>query len=925
MPRFLDTTTGCFIWNTDLHDDRYAILSHTWRPADEGGEQSYGEVCKIQATVAEQLRTHAQPEQPPENARALKILKNMTTIIGRMSTLPKIDLSDIVAGIFEHPFSRAHFLSHSNFREIMKQICEDEETVSSFITLADPEACAKIKRAYKDPEVRTRLFTSFNLFEKIKDICDDVAAHSPILSHPDLSDKIVRACEVARQAGYRLIWIDSCCINKSSSAELSEAINSMYDWYSKADVCYAYLADVSEFDDISEGRDSEFWQSKWHTRGWTLQELIAPKRVVFLSDTWDFIGTKMSMASTLKEVTGVDVAVLTGSAPLDSVSVARRMLWASKRETTRIEDKAYCLLGVFSVHLSPIYGEGSNAFLRLQEEIAKTVPDQTLFAWGPRCTLYADHATCDEGFRLSELPGLLAPKPDDFSSAYGQNATPLSAAEFAQRLGWREEEVPPLHTVFTPQGILVKLVCLDLSIPLPQIVPETCSTPYPLTSLCSDCTREGVAHTLGLLRCGPDWDAGAVFALPLCRMVGSGDLPKAYEEQGLLVTTHIPCNKPSGHTPLRCVIVSQDFFSAVTNIHSPPVLRDVFVRRHPLPSRSWSGWPPYFPFSGNSPLCVAPWCADELRAQGYHLSSALGNLKFSEPKGSTVYVTGTVKLVSDFDHEGGQTGREEITIDISLKGKRFPMFEPERTARYSIKHAFHVPVARPELEQEASHAEDAPRDSSPRQCAVFESPCADGGSSIRAPEWVVFPVSGSGSTQAHAEFVLHADLHAFHTPLNVKCLHIKLVPEYDSEDLDVNMFKVYLEISQPHPYEGKAVPTDADSLNDIVINVETLERLMDPPSDNGPTSATLGSSTQLKSKNDIVHTTSTIPTRLCEATDQSISNPDGGADESLGQRLEALERGLQDLQAQLRTPPTALECSAHDGASQTSVPGFSDI
>ncbi|KAI0672202.1 hypothetical protein C8Q78DRAFT_1125287 [Trametes maxima] len=806
MPRFLDTTTGCFIWKTDLHDDRYAILSDTWRPADEGGEQSYGEVCKVQTTVAEQLRTHAQPEQPPEN--------------------------------------------------------------------------------------------------KIKDICDYVAAHSPILSHPDLSDKVVRACEVARQAGYRLIWIDSCCIDKSSSAELSEAINSMYEWYSKADVCYAYLADVSEFDDISEGRDSEFWQSKWHTRGWTLQELIAPKRVVFLSDTWDCIGTKMSMASTLKEVTGVDVAVLTGRAPLDSVSVARRMLWASKRETTRIEDKAYCLLGIFSVHLSSIYGEGPNAFLRLQEEIAKTVPDQTLFAWGPRCTLYADHATCDEDFRLSELPGLLAPEPGEFSSAYGRNATPLSAAEFAQRLGWNEEEVPPLHTVFTPQGILVKLVCLDLSIPLPQIVPETRSTPYPFTSLCSDCTREGVAHTLGLLRCGPDWDTGAVFALPLCRTAGSGDLPKAYEEQGLLVTTHIPCDKPSGHTPLRCVIVSQDFLRSATTIHSPPVLRDVFVRRHPLPSRSWSGWPPYFPFSGNPPLCVAPWCADELRAQGYHLSSALGNLKFSEPKGPTVYVTGTVRLVSDFEHVGGQTGREEITINISLTGKRLPIPERERTARYTIKHTFHVPIAKPELELETLCAEDTPHGGSPRQCVVFESPCADGGSSTHAPDWVVFPVSGTGYTQAHAEFVLHADLHAFHTPLNVKCLHVKLVPEYDAEDLDVNMFKVYPEISQPYPYWGKPEPIDTDTPDDVGTNIETLERLIDSPPDGGPASLTQNSSTRrLESENNVLHMADRGLTGAHEGIDQPIGKPNGGTDESLGRRLEALEREIQDLRAQLRPLP----------------------
>ncbi|EIW52625.1 HET-domain-containing protein, partial [Trametes versicolor FP-101664 SS1] len=148
-----------------------------------------------------------------------------------------------------------------------------------------------------------------------------------ILSHTwrSLSDKIKRACEVARNAGYRLIWNDACCIDKSSSAELTEAINSMFELYKNADICYTFLADVPD-GDIPSDISSQFRSSRWHTRGWTLQELIAPKRMVFLTKSWHF-------------------AILTGRVALDSISAARRMSWASGRQTTRVEDRAYSLMG----------------------------------------------------------------------------------------------------------------------------------------------------------------------------------------------------------------------------------------------------------------------------------------------------------------------------------------------------------------------------------------------------------------------------------------------------------------------------------------------------------------------------------------------------------------------------------------------------
>ena len=155
----------------------------------------------------------------------------------------------------------------------------------------------------------------------------------------------------------------------------------MYSWYRGAIICYAYLPDVPS-DEDPRAPGSSFRRSRWFTRGWTLQELIAPRRVVFLFRDWKILGTKYSLADVLVEITGIWDEVLAGNLPLRSVSVATRMSWASNRETTRVEDEAYSLLGIFDITMTPVYGEGERAFRRLQEEILKRIPDQSLFAWG---------------------------------------------------------------------------------------------------------------------------------------------------------------------------------------------------------------------------------------------------------------------------------------------------------------------------------------------------------------------------------------------------------------------------------------------------------------------------------------------------------------------------------------------------------------
>lgn len=200
--------------------------------------------------------------------------------------------------------------------------------------------------------------------------------------------KILQTCILARKDGLRYLWVDTNCIDKTSSAELSEAINSMYVWYRSSAVCYAYLSDVvitdSTYENINDLKDdslNSFRQSRWFRRGWTLQELLAPRRLSFFSRDWILVGTKQNMAPLLAEITRVDERYLLYTQDIRSASVAQRMAAAADRTTTRPEDIAYCLLGLFNVNMPLLYGEGGKAFVRLQEEIMKVSDDHSIFAW----------------------------------------------------------------------------------------------------------------------------------------------------------------------------------------------------------------------------------------------------------------------------------------------------------------------------------------------------------------------------------------------------------------------------------------------------------------------------------------------------------------------------------------------------------------
>ncbi|KAK0644132.1 hypothetical protein B0T16DRAFT_447877 [Cercophora newfieldiana] len=264
----------------------------------------------------------------------------------------------------------------------------------------------------------------------------------PIMKKPGFA-KIEDSASLAKCQGFQYIWIDTCCIDKTSSAELSEAINSMFRWYRNAAVCYAFLDDV----DVISDRDyrvflqnfgphsdppprhnsdtaigKKLQSSRWFTRGWTLQELIAPLRVEFYTKGWLLLGNKVEnrlydsghsgFPGLISRITGVDLAILQGKLELDDLSIGRRMRWAARRQTTRIEDRAYCLMGIFGVNMPLLYGEGNRAFIRLQEEILKATDDQSIFAW--QCSR-------TDPLRF-QLCGLLAPEPSCFEDA---DAKPL--------------------------------------------------------------------------------------------------------------------------------------------------------------------------------------------------------------------------------------------------------------------------------------------------------------------------------------------------------------------------------------------------------------------------------------------------------------------------------------------------------------------
>lgn len=429
--RLLNTRTGLFEeFQNHSSIPRYAILSHTWSPE---GEQTYQDVKNVQETYKHDALKQGESHPVTDSAAV--------TEPERDNPFEPIQ-SDVVIPVYPIEVVVGRSSGHS---EGASALALARTLLPLLMYSSVPSQAPRLANGRNEP----RTLASHPL----------VMVAGVLTAGRGLCEKIRGACAMARREGYEYIWVDSSCINKESSSELSEAINSMYDWYGRAQVCLVFLSDVPKDDDVS-ARDSAFRRSRWFKRGWTLQELIAPGRVLFFSSEWTFLGTKVTLLDVIYDITRIDGDVLLHTKSLDEASVAQRMSWASTRKTTRVEDEAYSLLGIFGINMPTLYGEGAHAFRRLQEEILRRIPDQTLFAWG---AIHRGHWQLSRELleHLSEdtprmLNGscqasLFAPSPRPF---YWSGRVVRACGETMRVL-----QHPPLEFAQTPYGIRMR-VCL---------------------------------------------------------------------------------------------------------------------------------------------------------------------------------------------------------------------------------------------------------------------------------------------------------------------------------------------------------------------------------------------------------------------------------------------------------------------------------
>jgi hypothetical protein len=186
----------------------------------------------------------------------------------------------------------------------------------------------------------------------------------------------------ANADGLSYFWVDTCCIDKSNETEVTTAINTMFWWYQNAEKCYTYLSDVLSRteDDLPRRWESDFRNCAWFTRGWTLQELLAPSNVEFYSQDCVRLGDKKSLEHQIADITGIAIGALRGQL-LSDFSIIERFRWVENRQTTEKEDKAYCLLGIFDVSMPLCYDEGeSKALSRLHKEIQRSSASKFFFS-----------------------------------------------------------------------------------------------------------------------------------------------------------------------------------------------------------------------------------------------------------------------------------------------------------------------------------------------------------------------------------------------------------------------------------------------------------------------------------------------------------------------------------------------------------------
>ena len=213
-------------------------------------------------------------------------------------------------------------------------------------------------------------------------------------------EKLHNFCDIAEEYGTEFAWADNVCIDKSSSAELDESIRSMFSWYRNAAICIVYLAQTNDLRDFAHDR--------WFTRGWTLQELLAPRRLKFYSKRWhrltEFLNDKISaedvrrlnnqsltrqldlLSDAILKAAGLVMQHVRDFVPgIRHPSLPERMQWIARRATTREEDESYSLMGIFNVSISIAYGEGrERAFFRLYQAILEVGYERDWLLWTGR-------------------------------------------------------------------------------------------------------------------------------------------------------------------------------------------------------------------------------------------------------------------------------------------------------------------------------------------------------------------------------------------------------------------------------------------------------------------------------------------------------------------------------------------------------------
>jgi hypothetical protein len=363
-----------------------------------------------------------------------------------------------------------------------------------------------------------------------------------------------------------------------SSSELSEAINSMFRWYRDAEVCYVYLSDVSGPLEEASNMDT-FRLSKWFTRGWTLQELLAPDELKFFDKDWVHIGTKEELFETISSVTGIRHLF-----NFEDASVAQKMSWAAERETTRREDQAYCLLGIFGVNMPPLYGEGPNAFFRLQLEIMRISNDESLFAWEDEMVIS----------QFVTSGGLLAPSPIFFG--YSDDVISLAPP-------WVER--PPYS--ITNKGLEISLqLGRDISQPL---------HPIPIWKAPLNCAREG-------------YDNGTVLSI-LLEQDGTGTDSYRRVESSRLPSYDLEpqVNNESPSKALQVIYVKQPQIYSGTRSYC-------YFRIDPISLRE-TGWEIMDRFVLSSEL--GRWGSDSLGYLQLKLSNSSASVKFLRKQNNAPY------------------------------------------------------------------------------------------------------------------------------------------------------------------------------------------------------------------------------------------------------------------------------------------------